>query len=159
MDGTRDVLTSDASQLLSKVRTSVDIHETLWTSRNDMSSTNGKRFCSHQRSLFTSPKSGGTAPPPLKKWGTAFTPTNPQFKHWWWCTSSRTCVSSALPIKKFHLKNPIWRTVDTHERPVLYHHEILQFVDFKMAAVRHLGILKLKFLTANISKTCCSLSR
>jgi len=68
-------------------------------------------------------------------------------------------VSSALPIKNFHFKNPIWRTVDTLEKPVRHHHEILQFVDFKMAAVRHLGILKLKFLTANISKTCCSLSR
>ena len=73
--------------------------------------------------------------------------------------AERVSHSSALPVKKFHLKNPIWRTVDTLERPVLYHHEILQFVDFKMAAVRHLGILKLKFLTANISKTCCSLSR
>jgi len=39
------------------------------------------------------------------------------------------------------------------ERPVLHHHEILQFVDFKIATVRHLGILKFKFLTTNTSET------
>jgi len=31
------------------------------------------------------------------------------------------------------------------ERPVLCHHKILLFLIFKIAAVRHLGILKFKF--------------
>jgi len=59
------------------------------------------------------------------------------------------CVSSMPPIKKFHFKNRKWRTPDTLERPVVHHHEILQFLNLKMAAVRHLEISKLKFLRAS----------
>jgi len=95
----------------------------------------------------------------FKKWGTAFPPQILNLSTDDDAQAAERVSQVRCPLKKFHLKNPIWRTVDTLERPVLYHHEILQFVDFKMAAVRHLGILKLKFLTANISKTCCSLSR
>ena len=40
-------------------------------------------------------------------------------------------VSSAPPITKFYFKNPRWLTDDALERPVLHHHEILQFVDFQ----------------------------
>ena len=39
-------------------------------------------------------------------------------------------VSSAPPIK-IHFNNPRWWTADTLERPILYHHEILQFVHFQ----------------------------
>jgi len=63
------------------------------------------------------------------------------------------CVSQVCrPLKKFHFINPRWRTVDTLERHVLHHHEIpgyCNLLTFKMAAVRHLGIYKLKFLIVN----------
>jgi len=79
-------------------------------------------------------------------------------KSWYICNSMTNlhniwhddAVSSALPIKTFNLKNPRWRAADTLEWPVLHRHEILQFVSFQESvAVRHLGILKLNFLTAN----------
>jgi len=38
--------------------------------------------------------------------------------------------------------------VDTLERSVLHLREISQFSVFEMVAVRHLGLLKLKFLTS-----------
>jgi len=40
-------------------------------------------------------------------------------------------VSSAPRIKKNNFKNPRWQTADALERPVLHHHEILQFLDFQ----------------------------
>jgi len=79
-------------------------------------------------------------------------------KSWYICNSMTNlhniwhddAVSSALPIKTFNLKNPRWRAADTLEWPILHRHEILQFVSFQESvAVRHLGILKLNFLTAN----------
>jgi len=55
-----------------------------------------------------------------------------------------TCLSSVSSVK-----NVIFTIQDTLERPVLRHHKILQFFSiFKIAAVRHLWILKFTFLTA-----------
>ena len=51
----------------------------------------------------------------------------------------RTYLKCPAHLKN-HFKNPRWRMADMIERPVLRHHEILQFVDF-------LGMLK--FLTAH----------
>ena len=44
------------------------------------------------------------------------------------------CLKNTLflrhtPIKKFHFKNPRWRTADTLERPVLHYHEYCNFQD------------------------------
>jgi len=57
-----------------------------------------------------------------------------------------TCVLSVTPIKNFILNNPRWRTADTLEKFVLHHRNLWIF---KTAAVLYLGILKMKFLTAN----------
>jgi len=54
------------------------------------------------------------------------------------------CVSSVQPTKNFFQKSKMDN--ETLERPVLYHHEILQFVNVQDGSC-HLGILK--FLTAN----------
>jgi len=47
----------------------------------------------------------------------------------WQDNVSKSCLSSALHIKNFILK--INKTADIPERPVLHHHEVLQFFDFQ----------------------------
>jgi len=64
-----------------------------------------------------------------------------------WCRTCRKWTGR----QKFNSKNPRWLTTDALERetPVLHRHEISRCFDVKMAAVRHVGFLKVKFLTAN----------
>jgi len=53
-------------------------------------------------------------------------------------------------LLKINFKNPSWWTVDTLEKPAVHHHETMRYRDvsiFKAAAVRHLGLSKVKFLT------------
>jgi len=40
------------------------------------------------------------------------------------------CLKCAAHQKN-NFKNPRWQTADALERPVLHHHEILQFLDFQ----------------------------
>ena len=61
-----------------------------------------------------------------------------------WYAASLKCTGRW----KVNFENQRWRMVDTLERPVLHLREISQFSVFEMVAVRHLGLLKLKFLTS-----------
>ena len=60
-------------------------------------------------------------------------------------------LSEVYRLLKINFKNSSWWTVDTLEKPAVHHHETMRYRDvsiFKAAAVRHLGLLKVKFLTA-----------
>jgi len=61
---------------------------------------------------------------------------------------ARWRISNVLQIKKFHFKNPRWWMADTLESFCI----IMRYCHlsiFKMVAVRYLGILKLRILTAS----------
>jgi len=58
---------------------------------------------------------------------------------------------------KIHFKKPRWRTAVTFERPVLYHHQILQFFDFQDGGCSPSWSFKIEIFSTVLQNTFCAI--